>query len=157
MKYIATLLIALATIAATPAVYAQDRSQELAVELIEQYGATDLIMSQVEASGPHIVAAFRTNIPDLTEPEGDMIVAYFMEEMRALMPEFTQGFAAIYAEQFTEAELREMLDDPNTTLDGRMAERQPVIAEQADALGQSLGQQAMNNAMPRIIEMLENR
>lgn len=156
-RFLTGFFLVLFLAVSAPSVFAQDTRQDLAMEVVETYNAPALILEQIELSSPQIVDAFRANIPDLTEPEGDMIISYFMEEMRALMPEFTREFAAIYAGVFTEAELRELLSDPNSTLDGRLMEAQPQITSEANALGERYGQQAMLNAMPRITEMIENR
>ena len=149
-RFLTGIGLALFLLMSTPPALAQDTRQELAIQVIETYDAPTLILNQIELSAPQIVDAFRANIPDLNEPEGDMIIRYFMEEMRALMPAFTQEFAAIYAGIFTEDELRELLSDPNTSLNGRVVAVQPQITQQANALGERYGQQAMTNAMPRI-------
>ena len=157
MKSITYLFFALAVVCGSPSAWAQDNHLELAAEVVAEIGGTDAVMTQIEASSPMIIEAFRANIPDLTDAEGQQIVEFFLDEMRALMPRFADDYAAMIAQHLTTSELREMLDNPQTTLDGRLDEVSPLINRDANALGEAYGAEAMNNALPRIQEMLANR
>jgi len=84
-------------------------------------------------------------------------MSFFMEEMRALMPQFSADYSAMIARHMTEADLREMLNDPETTLDGRLTEITLLINNDANALGENYGAQAMTNALPRIQALIANR
>jgi len=157
MRNLITLfgIIALLSVG-TPAI-AQDDHLELAETVVNQYGGMDAVFAEIEASSPMIVGAFRANIPDLTDEEGEQIMSFFMDEMRILMPEFSADYAALFARHLTEADLRAMLDDPDTTLDGRFTEIASVLTSDANALGESYGALAMTNAMPNIQELIANR
>lgn len=157
MKSIVYLIIALVVGFAGPPALAQDSHLELAETFVAEFGGTEAVMTGIETSSPMIIEAFRTNIPDLTEEDGQQIMGFFMDEMRALMPRFADDYAALIAQHLTASELREMLDNPETTLDGRLTEVTPLINRDANTLGEAYGAEAMSNALPRIQEMLANR
>jgi hypothetical protein len=157
MKTLFQLMIALAVVCAAAPARSQEGHLELAEAVVAEFGGTEAVLTGIESSAPMILEAFRTNIPDLTAEEGEQIMAYFMDEMRILMPRFVDDYAALIARHLTASELREMLDDPETTLDGRLTEVSPLINRDANALGEAYGAEAMSNALPRIQELLANR
>jgi hypothetical protein len=136
---------------------AQSSPQELGEAVIRESGAEGVLIQSVENMGPVLIQSFRANIPDLTEPEGDLIMAYFVEEIRVLMPDFVSEVGAVYAENFTAEELQDILDFYRSPTGQKLNERLPVLTQAGQAVGERLGERAMNAAMPRIVELLENR
>jgi len=136
---------------------AQSSPQELGEAVVRESGAESILIQTVEASGPLIIQSFRASIPDLTEPEGDLIMTYFVNEIRILMPNFVSDVGAVYAANFTAEELQDILDFYRSPTGQKLTERQPILSEAGQAVGERLGERAMTAALPRITELLENR
>ncbi|WP_421792194.1 DUF2059 domain-containing protein [Hyphobacterium sp.] len=151
------IVAALAMLVVTAAAQAQDNRQALAEQVVRESGADSMMIQTIQATSPLIIEAFRADVPDLTQPEGEMIVGYFIDEIRTLMPQFIAEISAIYAQNFTEEELQQLLDFYRSPVGQRLIEVQPQIATQAQVVGERLGQQAMTNAMPQIQTLIENR
>ncbi|MEE2527096.1 DUF2059 domain-containing protein [Hyphobacterium sp. HN65] len=157
MKLFTSLVFAVSMLATAPALHAQDRHHELAVAVVQESGAEEMMIELIGSMGPLLTQSFRASIPDLTEPEGDRIMEFFLDEIRVLMPEFINDVAEIYVEHFTEEELEDILSFFRSSTGQKLNSLQPVLSSQGQVIGERLGEQAMMNAMPRITELLENR
>jgi uncharacterized protein len=105
----------------------------LAMEMVELMDVQGLAMSQVrglmdqEMEAQPELAPFRGILEDWV---GDIFSS----------PEAAQAFARLYAESFTEAELRGLIEFYNSPLGKRVTAEQSIIGTRAEEIGQALAE-----------------
>ena len=87
----------------------------------------------------------------------DQIAPVMMDTMNRRLAEFVDAVAAIYARNFTAAELKLMTAFYHEPVGQKLIRLLPEITQQSMALGQSFGQAAAGDVQRRMIEELRKR
>ena len=143
-------LLASALLTTSPA--AADDREALARQLTEQIGVTEVASRMMVAMTPLMREQIRASVPQLTETQLDEVVAIMMVEFQSAETELTEMIVGLYASEFTEAELVEVIAFYQTDLGLMMLERMPALAERSAEIGQSWGAEVALRAMPQVQE-----
>ncbi|HEX6103354.1 MAG TPA: DUF2059 domain-containing protein, partial [Alphaproteobacteria bacterium] len=82
----------------------------LAREMVEVSGAGALSMQMLELVNAQISSLIRQYNPDRGAAAAEIVDAVLMPEFRRRLPEMSEAVARIYAERFTAAELKDVVD-----------------------------------------------
>ncbi|MHA6288319.1 DUF2059 domain-containing protein [Maricaulis sp. CAU 1757] len=152
----ATLAVALAGGLAAAPVVADDR-RELAERMAEQVGAAGLAMDMVDLMVPVMRQQILAADPTLTSDQLDDLVGILVEEFQASEPELRDGIIGVYADSFTEAELRAAVEFYDTPLGRSLMEKMPDVMQASARMGENWGMAVAQRAMPRVQAYLDSR
>jgi len=96
------------------------------------------------------------NRPDV-DRDYDALVPIAIAKMSARVNELEDALAAIYASNFSAAELRDLIAFYKSPTGQKMLQKTPSIAQQTMAAGQKFGQSAGAEAQKEMIEQLRNK
>lgn len=91
------------------------------------------------------------------ERDFDAIVPTLLEGMTARLNELSDLTAAVYANNFSVEELRDIIAFYRTPTGEKFLQKLPVITQQSMALGQRFGQAVASDLQGRIIDELRKR
>jgi|GEM_PF-2732608 len=129
---------------------AQDSEDALAREMLSISGEADVAVDAMLDMIPMIEATIRNTYPDLSSRQYVQIMDVYSAEFEAARAEFEDAIAAVYVEEFTEAELRALLDFYHSDIGQRYAQAMPAIQERAGRAGEQIGLDIDRRATPRI-------
>jgi hypothetical protein len=133
-----------------PDTMAAARELLVTIKFIEQSKALLPIILQ------NLKPAIVQNRPQV-EREFDAIMPLIMDRINPRLSELSERTAAIYAANFTDAELRELTAFYRTPTGERYLQKLPVIAQQSMAAGQQFGEAVTAEMRDRIMEELDKR
>lgn len=145
-------MMASALFAAAPA--AADERVALGRQLAVQTGAADLASGMIESMTPLMRAQIQSGVPQLTESQLDDVVGILVSEFQASESELTDMIAALYAAEFTEAELTAAIEFYETELGQMLISRMPALMQRSAVVGQQWGTDVAQRALPRVQEYL---
>ena len=91
------------------------------------------------------------------ERDFDAIVQVMIDGMSSRFGEMGELIAGIYAQNFTVAELREVIAFYRGPTGQKLLEKTPAIAQQSMAMGQKFGESLMNDLQGRMKDELRKR
>jgi hypothetical protein len=153
------LIVACLLLLSAPAVRAQTPSSD-AMTAARSLVTTMKLADQYKALLPAILLGLK---PALTQdrPEIERDYETMMPMVAdAFEPYYTSmvdGIAAIYATNFTAAELRDIEAFYRQPTGQKMLEKMPVISQQALAVGQEIGRKAADDLKARLTEALRQK
>ena len=153
------LIAACLLLLSAPAVWAQTPSSD-AMTAARSLVTTMKLADQYKALLPAILLGLK---PALTQdrPEIERDYETMMPMVAdAFEPYYTSmvdGIAAIYATNFTAAELRDIEAFYRQPTGQKMLEKMPVISQQALAVGQEVGRKAADDLKARLTEALRQK
>ncbi|UPG72030.1 DUF2059 domain-containing protein [Roseomonas gilardii subsp. gilardii] len=144
--------------AATPAPAPDPEALDAAQDLIRATGMAALMDQMITAMRGSIIEGMQRQSP--RTPAGEIrkvMDEVLLPEFRARLPELTGAFAAIYAQNFSAAELRELVAFYGTPLGQKSLRLMPQIMQQGVALGQSWGRKVAEEAIAKHRQELRRR
>jgi hypothetical protein len=125
-------------------------------ELVDTMRLTD----QFKAMLPNILQAVKPmiaqNRPDVTR-DLDALTPVMLEGMTANVTALADEMAAVYAKNFSAAELRDLITFYKTPTGQKLLDRTPAITQQSLAVGQAWGQKIAGELQSRMTEELKKR
>ena len=130
--------------------WAQSKSAvDMAARLIEKTG----VLQQAEAMLPLImgpfVEALKAAHPGQAQDIDDLVQNLILPDMRAALPEFVKSFSVIYAQHFTEQELKAIIQFYDSPVGKKMIAKQPEMMQQGQALGAAWGREIAMRAIDK--------
>jgi hypothetical protein len=109
-------------------------------EVIQATHATDNFKAILPMIFQNLKAAVVQNRPEV-EQQYDQMIPIFTQKAQERVAEMTDKYAAVYASNFTAAELHELVAFYRSPVGQKLVQLQPVIAQQAMAIGQQFGRE----------------
>jgi uncharacterized protein len=152
--WVACLVLTLISAAPAPA-----QTPE-AVAAAKQLMTTMRSADQFKAIMPQLMRALKPavaqNRPEV-ERDFDALVPVLLEAMNARVNEILDKVAAVYAKNFTVAELNEITAFYRGPTGQKFVQRLPTVMQESMAIGQQLGQQIGAELQQRMIEELRKK
>ncbi len=143
---------------ASPPVAADAEARDAARALIEATGMTAMMGQVLDGMRAPLAQILRQRAPQVAPAEVERTVEeVLMPEFRARLPEFADAAVAIYVQNFTAAEMREMVALYATPLGRKMLQVMPQVAQQSIAFGQAWGQRVAEDALSKNRAVLRGR
>jgi hypothetical protein len=136
--------------APTPDAMAAARSLVNTMKLADQYKA--LLPAILLSLKP----ALTQDRPEI-EQDYDAMMPMIADAFTPYYTSMVDGIAAVYATNFTEAELREIEAFYRQPVGQKMLEKMPAIGQQALAVGQEIGRKAAEDLRQRLTEALRQK
>lgn len=159
MRFLLSLLFGLMMIAA-PAMAEQQAADEerlaLGKEVLEVSGAAASFEKVLDAMGGQIFRMLVAQKPDKADKIREFFVP-MMKEMAARKEELIEKASRIYAEEFTAAELRELVAFYKTPVGRKLAKRLPAIMRKMNAAGGAWGRQVAQDIIRKAKEEAKKR
>jgi hypothetical protein len=149
---VACLIIAHGAAAQSPPEDAMTAARELIVTM----RAGDQFKAIVPIVLNNLKPAIVQNRADL-ERDFDAIMPLMLEGMNARVNEIVDQITALYARNFTVAELREVTAFYRGPTGQKFLQKLPIITQESMAIGQKFGQTVASDMQARIIEELRKR
>jgi hypothetical protein len=149
---VATLLLIVPAHAQSPSPDADAAARELVdtMKLPDQFKAVLPTIIQ------HLKPAIVQNRPDVGR-DFDAMMPVVQEKMAARLGELSNAMAAVYASNFTAAELRDLTAFYKSPAGQKLLQKTPVIAAQTMAAGQKFGQAAAADAQKQMTDELRSK
>lgn len=147
-RYIAAAMIC---VAFGSACFAQSSNVSTARELVTTMRFAD----QFRVMLPAMLQSIK---PAIVQGRSDVALIYdaniplLMDAMSAKLDGLTDNMAAIYAENFTETELRDLIAFYKTPTGQKLLQKTPLLAQQTMAAGQTFGATAAREAQRVMLE-----
>jgi len=109
-------------------------------ELVQATHATDNFKAMLPTILQSLKPSIVQNRPGVEE-QYDKMIPIFTQKAQDRLAEMTDKFAIIYANNFTAAELHDLITFYQSPIGEKLIQRQPVIAQQALAIGQEFGRE----------------
>lgn len=159
MRFVVSLLFGLMLIAAPAMAEQQAVDKErlaLGKEVLEVSGAAASFEKVLDIMGGQIFKMLVAQKPD----KADKIREFFipmMKEMAARKGELMEQAGRIYAEEFTAAELKELVAFYKTPVGQKLARRIPIIMRKMNAAGSTWGRQVARDIIKKAKEEAKRR
>lgn len=123
---------------------------DLARELVQLSQGETVLNQMFETLTPQIMGLALNKNPDLSDEKKAKIEGILLEELQVAVPEFLEETAKIYARNFTEAELQDVIDFYNSPTGSKFQQLAPQLMQESMVHGQALGQTVGTRAVERL-------
>jgi uncharacterized protein len=140
-------------------VHAQSTSPDAeaaARELVDTMKLPDQFKAVLPTIIQHLKPAIVQNRPDVGR-DFDAMMPVVQEKMAARLGELSNAMAAVYANNFTAAELRDLTAFYKSPTGQKLLQKTPMVAAQTMAAGQKFGQAAAADAQKQMMDELRNK
>ncbi len=135
------LALMLVLFSAQPSFSAEKERFEAARELVEISQAGQIMNQMLDAMLPNMMNIALGQNPSLTEEQKEKIRTLTSEGFKERFPEFLDLTALLYAELFSEEELRDILAFQQSPTGQKVISLMPRITTESMTYGQIMGQQ----------------
>jgi hypothetical protein len=146
------LIVILAMLAGGAQAQTEARSDkhDLARELIETTGAMNRSVDILDAVLPPLFDIIKRSNPGVSDATLDELKRLALEEYKASLPELIDPIATVYESNYSEDELRQLIDFYKSPLGRKTLEKMPVIFRQSQAIGAVWGKKIGESVVNRI-------
>jgi hypothetical protein len=151
--------LAVATLLLIAPAHAQSTNADAeaaARELVDTMKLPDQFKAVLPTIIQHMKPAIVQNRPDVAR-DFDAMMPIVQEKMGAHLGELSSAMAAIYANNFTADELRELTAFYKSPTGQKFLQKTPVVAAQTMAAGQKFGQAAAADAQKQMTDELRSK
>jgi hypothetical protein len=151
--------LAVATLLLIAPVHAQSPSPDAdaaARELVDAMKLPDQFKAVLPTIIQHLKPAIVQNRPDVGR-DFDAMMPVVQEKMAARLGELSNAMAAVYASNFSAAELHDLTAFYKSPTGQKLLQKTPVIAAQTMAAGQKFGQAAAADAQKQMTDELRSK
>jgi hypothetical protein len=149
--------LAVATLLLIAPAHAQSTNADAAArELVDTMKLPDQFKAVLPTIIQHMKPAIVQNRPDVAR-DFDAMMPIVQEKMGAHLGELSSAMAAIYANNFTADELRELTAFYKSPTGQKFLQKTPVVAAQTMAAGQKFGQAAAADAQKQMTDELRSK
>jgi hypothetical protein len=128
-------------------------AEAAARELVDTMKLPDQFKALLPTIIQHLKPAIVQNRPDVGR-DFDAMMPVVQEKMAARLGELSNAMAAVYASNFTAAELSDLTAFYKSPTGQKLLQKTPVIAAQTMAAGQKFGQAAAADAQKQMMDDL---
>jgi hypothetical protein len=150
--YIATSLLVAPAQAQSP----KSDAEVAARKLVDTIKLADRFRILLPAIFQHLKPAIVQNRPEV-ERDFDALVPLLMQRMNARFYELESSIVLIYADNFTAAELRELIAFYKTPTGQKFLEKTPLVMQQTMAAGKKFGEIAGAEAQREMMDELRKK
>jgi len=125
-------------------------SMELARRLVEVSQGETIMQQMFNALTPQIMSLALNKDPNLNDEKKAKIEGVMKEELDAAIPEFLEQTAKIYASNFTEDELQDVIAFYESPTGKKFQGLAPQLMQESMQHGQALGQNVGQRAIERL-------
>jgi hypothetical protein len=133
---------------------APDSHIAAALELLEATNAKATMFTMIDALEPLILAQIRTRSPNLSDADLQQFESAFREEMMNSVDDVMTLTARVYAEHFTEDDLRKLVAFYGSEIGKKYILNVPLIIKETVPIGAAWGREAGARAAQRATERL---
>jgi hypothetical protein len=157
-NFIAIVCFAAALPACMPARAQQPSAEAVAAarELVTTSRAGDQFKAILPILMQHLKPAVVQGRPQV-ERDFDVIMPMLIQGMTSRLDELTDAMANIYAQNFTVAEMRQLIQFYRSPIGQKLLEKTPAVAQQSMAVGQQFAARLVEDMKGRMIEELRKR
>lgn len=123
---------------------------ELARQLVQVSQGETIMQQMFDALTPQIMSMALGKDPNLSAEKRAKIEGVMKAELDAAVPEFLEQTAKIYASNFTESELQDVIDFYESPTGKKFQEIAPQLMQESMSHGQAMGQQVGTRAIERL-------
>jgi uncharacterized protein len=131
-------------------------AEAAARELVDTMKLPDQFKAVLPTIIQHLKPAIVQNRPDVGR-DFDAMMPVVQEKMAARLGELSNAMAAVYASNFTAAELSDLTAFYKSPTGQKLLQKTPVIAAQTMAAGQKFGQAAAADAQKQMMDELRSK
>lgn len=123
---------------------------DLARRLVEVSQGGTMMQQLFDALTPQIMSMAASKDPNLSDEKRTRIEGVMRQELDAAIPEFLEQTAKIYAGNFTEGELQDVIDFYESPTGKKFQKLAPQLMQESMTHGQAMGQTVGKRALERL-------
>ena len=118
--------------------------------LLEDTGVLANMNRMIDLLVPQVMGSLKKSNQKIPDTIWNEFTTIFVEEMKRSLPELEEPIIAIYDINFSDDEIKQLVNFYHTPVGRKIVVQQPQLMQQSVTMGQTWGQQAAARAVERI-------